>query len=158
MSTVGFMLFLGISATIACTVLAYIFIIPEKKRENLKKFGRFLHDLANFKFLFIEKVQQFMYVLSSIACVCIGVCMLFGFDFYRYYTRWYGWQGLLVAILGPIALRLVYEGLMLGLLLVKNVIQINKKMKSSVEEETFAFPKFKELVSKEACETEETNE
>ena len=29
-------------------------------------------------------------------------------------------------IVGPIAIRLVYEGLMMGILLIKNVIQINK--------------------------------
>lgn len=65
------------------------------------------------------------------------------------YTDWYGLYGLLIAIVGPFAVRLVYEGLIMGLLLVKNVIQINKKLKSQCEEEEYEMPKLKELVSKE---------
>lgn len=38
---------------------------------------------------------------------------------------------------------------MLGLLLVKNVIQINKKLKSQTEEGEYQMPTFKDLVSKE---------
>ena len=155
-STVGFVLFLGTIATIVFTVLAYIFIIPAKKRAGLNPLGQFLHDVFNFKFLIIEKILQFLYVLSTIACVCFGISMLFGISIYHSsyfnetYTQWYGIYGILIAVLGPIALRLSFEVMMMGLLLIKNVIQINKKLKGQVEEEeAYKMPSFKELVDKE---------
>ena len=154
-NTTDIMLFLALIATIGLTVLAYLFIVPEKKRAGLNKLGRFLHDIFNFKFLIVEKVLQFFYVLCTIACVCVGISMIFGIDIYyssyseRLYTDWYGIYGILLAVLGPIVVRLAYECLMLGLLLVKNVIQINKKLKSQTEEGEYQMPTFKDLVSKE---------
>ncbi len=46
-------IFLVIAAVlaIAATVLAFIFIVPEKRREKMNAFGRFLQDLCSFKFL-----------------------------------------------------------------------------------------------------------
>lgn len=154
-NTVGFMSFVALVATIVLTILAYKHIVPEKKRAGLNKLGQFLSDVFNFKFLIIEKLLQFLYVLCTIACVCFGVCMILGFSVYHSsyfnetYTEWYGIYGILFAILGPIAVRLAYESLMLGLLLVKNVIQINKKLKSQTEEGEYQLPKFKELIDKE---------
>ncbi len=153
-NTLGFASSIGVIATIVATIFAYIYIVPEKKRAGLNKLGQFLHDIFNFKFLIIEKVLQFFYVLATISCVCGGLAMIFGFTAYesysgKVYTDWYGIYGILTAIIGPFAIRLVYELMMLGLLLVKNVIQINKKLKAQTEEEAYQAPTFKELVSKE---------
>ena len=46
---------------------------------------------------------------------------------------WLGGLGLLLMILGPIAIRLVYELLMMMVILVKNVIEINNKLKNQNE-------------------------
>ena len=154
-NTTGFMSFLALIATITLTILAYKYIIPEKKRAGLNKLGQFLNDVFNFKFLIIEKILQFLYVLSTIACVCGGLSMLLGISIRyssysdKFYTDWYGIYGILIAVLGPIAIRLAFEGLMMGLLLIKNVIQINKKLKNQVEEEEYQMPSIKELVAKE---------
>ena len=152
-NTLGLAAFIGIVATIFFTVLAYKHIIPEKKRAGLNKLGQFLHDVFNFKFLIIEKVLQFFYVLATIACVCLGLSMIFGFTAYEWrdkiYSDWYGIYGILAAIVGPIAIRLSYELIMMGLLLVKNVMQINKKLKSQVDEEEYHAPTLKELLDKE---------
>ena len=43
---------------IVVTVLAFIFIVPEKRREKLNAFGKFLHDTCNFKYLVVEKILQ----------------------------------------------------------------------------------------------------
>lgn len=45
--SIGFMV-AAIILAIAATVLAFIFIVPEKKREKLNAFGKFLHDTCNF--------------------------------------------------------------------------------------------------------------
>ena len=155
-NTVSFMTFVAAVATIILTILAYKRILPDEKRAGLNKLGQFLHDVFNFKFLIIEKILQFLYVLSTIACVCFGISMLFGISIYHSsyfnetYTQWYGIYGILIAVLGPIAVRLSFEVMMMGLLLIKNVIQINKKLKGQVEEEeAYKMPSFKELVDKE---------
>ena len=152
-NTLGFAAFLGLVATGVFTFLAYKYIIPENKRAGLNKLGQFLHDVFNFKFLIIEKVLQFFYVLATVACICFGLSMIFGFTAYEWrdkvYTDWYGLYGILAAIVGPIAIRLSYEVIMLGLLLVKNVIQINRKLKDQAEDEEYQVPAFKELVNKE---------
>ena len=79
--------------------------------------------------------------------------MIFGFTAYEWrnkvYSDWYGIYGILTAIVGPFVIRLSYELIMMGLLLVKNVMQINKKLKAQTEDEEYQAPSFKELVAKD---------
>lgn len=140
-NTITFMTVVGIIGAVALTVLAYIFIIPEKKRAGLGKLMAFVHDILNFKTLFIEKILKALYALCTFACIAVGACWLFGFSHYSYggeygYTRtqWMGGWGILLMILGPIVIRLAYEGIMMFILLVKNTIEINNKMKSDKAE------------------------
>ena len=61
------------------------------------------------------------------AVIIFGVLMLFRTE-YNYWTGdriWMGGYGLLIIILGPIAIRLSYELMMMAILLLKNVISIN---------------------------------
>ena len=128
----------GVLTAIAATVLAFIFILPEKKREKLPKFLKVVSDILNMKQLFLETIFRALYIFSTFTCVFVGFYMLFGFERYYYHglfnsghgVRWMGGYGLLIAILGPIVVRIVYEGIMMGILLVKNTIEINKKIKS----------------------------
>ena len=153
-NTLGLALFLGIVTTIILLILAYKFIVPEKRRAQLNKLGQFLNDVFNFKFLIIEKIMRFLYVLATVSCVGVGVFMLLGITSYTSYsgttyTTWYGFYGLLLAIVGPFAVRLAFESIMLFLLLVKNVIQINKKLQNQSNENEYQMPSFKELINKE---------
>lgn len=104
---------------IAATVLAMIFIVPEKRREKLNAFGKFLHDTCNFKFLLVEKILQVFYIFTTSFVIINGFFTLFQ-NFL---------VGLLTMIFGPIIIRLIYELIMVFVLLLKNVIMINKKMK-----------------------------
>lgn len=131
--TLPFAIAVGSLLAIAATVLLYIFIIPEKRGATLPKFGKFLHNLFTFKDLMLEKILGFLYTLSTVSCVCIGFMMIFGFYYYNYgypdiYSHWYGLEGILIMIAGPIALRIAFEIVMMFILLVKNVIQINQKL------------------------------
>ena len=53
----------GVLALVA-TVLAFIYVVPEKKREKLGAFGKFLHDTCNFKYLMVEKILQALYIFN----------------------------------------------------------------------------------------------
>ena len=123
-------LIVAVVLAIAATVLAFIFIVPEKRREKLNAFGKFLHDLCAFKFLVVEKILQALYIFSTAFIVLYGVLQLFNVqrDYWTGASRWMGGTGLLCIIVGPIAIRLSYELMMMAILLVKNVISINRKL------------------------------
>ena len=126
---------LALISALAATVLAFIFIVPEKKRKKLNKIGVLLHDILNFKFLIVEKILQALYIFCTAFVIMAGFFMLFQFRSYYYRTYWGGGWGLLLMIVGPIVIRLVYEGMMMAILLVKNVIQINNKVEAPVGED-----------------------
>ena len=123
-------LIIAVVLAIAATVLAFIFIVPEKRREKLNAFGKFLHDLCSFKFLVVEKILQALYIFSTAFVILFGVLQLFNVqrDYWTGASRWMGGTGLLCIIVGPIAVRLSYELMMMAILLVKNVISINRKL------------------------------
>ena len=130
---------------IAVTVLAFIFIVPEKRREKLNAFGKFLHDTFNFRYLVVEKIFQALYIFATAAVILNGFFMLFTFV----YGTWLGGAGLAIMIISPIVLRLVYELLMMMVILVKNVIMINKQLKDQNGngniENVFAAPDMSEM-------------
>ncbi len=127
---------LGVVVALVGTILSLVLIVPESKRKNLPKFFRFVHDLFNFKFLVLEKVLQVLYILCTLLCIGIGFFMLFA----GYESYWSGYEsyfpyGLALIVLGPIGVRLAYEGMMLIILLVKNTIAINNKLKDQNADE-----------------------
>ena len=140
---------------IVATVLAFVFIVPEKKRETLNAFGRFLHDTFNFKYLIVEKILQALYIFATAYTILGGFFMLFQTtpaysDFYgtSYGSSWLGGYGILVMIVGPIIIRLVYELLMLIIILVKNFISINSKLKNQngdMQKDFFSAPDISEM-------------
>ena len=132
---------IGAVLAIAATILTFIFILPENKRPSLNKFFQVVADILNFKTLFIEKILKFLYILVTFYCIAAGFFMLFSGT---YTTSFWGGsssfhstalQGLLLMILGPIVVRIVYELLMLTIILVQNVISINKKLPEPPKEE-----------------------
>ena len=120
--------FAVLSAVLAvvATVLAFIFIVPENRREKLNAFGKFIHDTCNFKYLIVEKLLQALYIFLTAFVILGGFFMLFQ----SVYGHWLGGYGLVLMIVGPIMVRLIYELLMMAVLLVKNVIAINNKLKN----------------------------
>lgn len=144
MENIAIFLIVGAVLALVATILAFVYIVPEKRRVKLNKFGKFLHDTVNFKFLIIEKILQALYIFATALVIFSGFFMLFyvqeGYTYHSYYSTyttpsiWYGGYGLLLMILGPIVIRLGYEFLMMAILLVKNVIQINSKLKSESKE------------------------
>lgn len=128
-------LVLGVIASLIVTIVLCLTVVPDKKRDSLKGFGRFLNDLFNFRGLLIEAIIKTLYVLITVTFVVGGFFMLFVVTKQENIftgetsTVWYGWIGLIAMIVGPIVTRLAFEGMMLFILLVKNTIQINNKLK-----------------------------
>lgn len=137
----NFMSLVVISIVVALivTIVLWVAVIPEKKRAKLNKFFGYLSDVFNFRSLLIEKLLKFLYTLLTITAIIVGFIMLF----IKVFDEPLAGYGLLLMIAGPIALRLIFEGLMLGILLVKNVIEINNKL---------AYPEEHKCKCKETCE------
>ena len=141
----GIISILASLAALALTIAAFVLIIPKSKRKGMTNpFLIFLHDLFNFKQLLLEKIFKFLYVLSTISCITIGVPMIFWFEKVPRYSSWisresdytYEWRGyigILLVILGPIIARILFEGIMMFILLVKNTMDINQKMDDKLE-------------------------
>lgn len=146
----GFGIFITLALTIAGMVLLYLKIIPKNNGKPLpNKFFQALHDYFNFKKLYIEEVLKFLFTLLTVAFIAGGVSTIlmsfFGiFKNIEYLIKGYVtfgyiagsffgdvFAGILTAIIGPIVIRLSYEGIMMFILLVKNVIEINNKTKTN---------------------------
>ena len=140
LNTLGTLGLIALVLAIAATVLAFIFIVPAKRRDQMGKFGKFLHDTCNFRYLIIEKILQALYIFATALTILIGFFMLFCTD----WNGWMGGKGILLMILGPIGVRVTYELLMMAVLLLKNVISINRKLKNqnerSADADLFAVP------------------
>lgn len=128
---------LGIILAIVGTIVSFILIVPDKRRNGLPGFFKFLHDLFNFKFLTLEKIMQAFYIFSTIFIIVYGFFFLFTFtEDFRGNVSWNGWMGFLMMILGPVIIRVAYELLMMFIILVKNTNQINNKLGTSYAETT----------------------
>lgn len=146
-----FALVIAALAAIACTVYLCIKVLPAKYDGTFSKtIFQQIHDYFNFKKLYLESVLKVIFTLATVACVVGGIAVatvgnlfqLFGNIAdainYDYFGSWIWSQlfinlfgGIAIAALGPIVLRLVYEGILMFIFLVKNVIEINNKMKSA---------------------------
>lgn len=124
---------------VVLTVLAFIFIVPENRREKLNAFGKFLHDTCNFNYLLIEKILQALYIFLTVFAILMGL-----------YTLVHNfWVGLALTIIMPIAIRLIYEFLMMAVLLLKHVIMIDNKLKNQNTAESKGKGSEPEFVSRE---------
>lgn len=116
--------------SIVAVIAAFIFIVPQKKRAKLNRAGRILQDIFNFRSLIAEKIYQALYIFYTGWVIIFGFFLLFSYSTDILGNRtWLGGYGLLFMFFGPIVVRLIFEFLMMALLLVKNVISINNKLR-----------------------------
>lgn len=92
----------------------------------------------------MEKILQALYIFVTAYVILCGFFMLFMAPETWTGRHWLGGYGILLMVLGPIAVRLCYELLMMAVLLLKNVISINRKLKNqnerSADADLFAVP------------------
>lgn len=129
----GLFLVIAVIAAIVFTVLAYIYVMPEDKEKSENVWIKRAHELCNFKRLYIEDIMRCLYIFTTIVCICCGAANLLT-GIISIFAAPYACIGYLLSaiglvVLGPVFTRISYEFIMLTILLVKNVIEINKKMK-----------------------------
>lgn len=126
--------------SIIAILALYIFVLPVKKRKKLPKFLRGLHDFFRMKKLFLESVIRFLYIAFTVFSLVFGIFMLFSVPL----------VGLTMIFIYPIFIRLIFEGLMLGILLVKNVMEINNRLGGTTSNIGFSNIDLSEHISKGA--------
>ena len=131
-----FLLILALGAAIA----AFILIVPENKGRQFTGFMRVLHDILNFKQLLLEKILKFCYIFFTVYATLLG--LFSSFEMFE----WDAGTGLLMMLssltLIPLLIRVVFEMSMMVILLVKNVIDINKKLPGGTKEPEPAQPAY----------------
>lgn len=131
--TMGAFMVIAIILALAAAILSFVFILPRKKDGHFpNKFLQFLHDLFHFKRLLIEQITKFLYIFATAFVIVFGFLTLFSAPLF----------GLLLMVLGPIVVRIIYEFMMLTILLVQNVIDINRKIKGNIAEPRAEAPSF----------------
>ncbi len=146
--------FISVVLTIAGLVFLYLKILPKKLDGSFSnKFFQIVHDYFNFKKLYLESVLKFLFTMLTVASIAVGIATIlasfigifesisyiinYGAPFrYLVSTFFSGvFGGILIMIAGPIVVRLSYEGVMMFIILVKNVIEINNKKQGKPQEE-----------------------
>lgn len=100
-------------------ILVYILFLNSKKGTKLTGFLAWLKDFLSFKKMLIEPILKVCYLICTIFVILIS------FNFIT--TSFLSF--LLILILGPVIIRLIYEGTLLIIMIWKNTADINKKMK-----------------------------
>ena len=121
---------LAFLVALTLVIMLYVLVMPKKKNGTFSgKFSQWLHDYFRFKKLYIESVLRFFFAFCTIFMICFG---LFGTIAGIINNPDNALQtllsGLSIMILGPIVLRLFYELTMMLIMLVQNVMDINKKL------------------------------
>ena len=131
-SSAGTLGVIAVVLAIIATVAICVLVMPKSKRESLSGFLLKLHEIVNFKSLIIEKILKVLYVFASCAVILVGFFEIFaGMPFFAC---------LAVIVIGPFVVRLIYEGLMLFIICVQNVIEINKKLDGGLTAKPVAPP------------------
>lgn len=126
---------------LGAAVVMFIFVMPKKKDGKLPKILQIFHDIAHFKQFFIGYALKAMYIIATVFCLVYGFILLFGVETHSSSFYGYGYTtttstfgtGILIMILGPIAVRLTYELAIMFITLVQNVADINNKLKNQNE-------------------------
>lgn len=110
---------------LAATIALFVFVLPAKKNGKLgNNFLQVLHNIFNFKSLLLEVILKAIYVFFTCYIILQGFFTLFSVD---------ALVGLLMMLLGPIVIRLSFEGIMMFIILVKKVISIDNKLKGEAK-------------------------
>lgn len=103
---------------IAAGIMIYFMFVKDNKpvNEKLQK----LKDLLDFKTMLIEPILKIVYIIATVFVILFSFGLI-SLNFVSF---------LMVLILGPIAIRIVYELMMINIMIWKNTKEINDNIKA----------------------------
>lgn len=134
LSTSGtvFSILMGIAVIISLVgaLAVQIVFLAQKNEGKFTGFVGWVYEFLHFRKMLLETILRLAYIFSAIFLVVGGFVSLF-------VSRGNIFQNilafLLVATVGNVILRLVYELLMMGIVLCRNVADINRKMGAGLQ-------------------------
>lgn len=138
---------IGGLAALVITILICALILPKSKEGQFTGFMKFIRDYFLMKYLVLEAVLRFFFILNTVGCITIGFFLLFsrlpGYNYMSGYTSTGGGSaaliGLAYIVFGPFVVRITYEVFMLAIMTLKNIMEINAKMDGDTKGVTSAF-------------------
>lgn len=129
--------FFSFLVALAAVILLYIFVLPKKRNGTFSgSFAQWLHDYFRFKKLYIDSVLRFLFTFATIFLICAGIFFLI---YFLITVPQKAFEAIVyclsITVLGPIFLRLFYEVTMMLVMLVQNVMDINRKLDKFSEKE-----------------------
>ena len=103
---------------IAAGIMIYFMFVKDNKpvSEKLQK----LKDLLDFKTMLIEPILKIVYIIATVFIILFSFGLI-SLNFVSF---------LMVLTLGPIAIRIVYELMMINIMIWKNTKEINDNIKA----------------------------
>lgn len=127
--------FFIISVAIAAIACVYVLVLPERKYAKLPRFFKWLADFFNGKKLWLESALKLIYIAITIFYIVYASFSAIYLLFSGYPSGFFSM--IITGVVSVVIVRLFYEGISLGILLVKNVIQINNRLRDKeVKEES----------------------
>lgn len=103
---------------IAAGIMIYFMFVKDNKPVS-EKFQK-LKDLLDFKTMLIEPILKIVYIIATVFIILFSFGLI-SLNFVSF---------LMVLILGPIAIRIVYELMMINIMIWKNTKEINDNIKA----------------------------
>lgn len=126
-----------IAVTIICAILAigggiaiYFTFMSPKKEGRLTGFAAWLHEFLNFRLMLAEMLLKLLYIISALWLTLSSIGNLLFSSSGNVGAALLGF--LIVVVFGNVALRLVYEFLLVLLVICRNTTEINKRMGGEV--------------------------
>lgn len=139
------MLLTGILITAIVSALVWAFIMPRKLDGTFSvPFLQGLHDFFHMKKRYAAELLKILFLAATVGCIVFGILLL-GYDLWMKYVyvwklggyvlRVFRFRGLLLMLLGPVAVRVVQEVLMAPLLAADRLDQMNARLKALEEKQ-----------------------
>ena len=130
---------IGTALVVIATIFICAYVLPQGKEGKFTGFLKAIRDYFLMRYLIVEGIVRFFFVLATTSCIFSGFFMMFT-KASRYYKGNNILSGLGLMIFGPIVCRIVYELLMIAILQLRNIIEINNKMPGQVTGDIYKVP------------------
>jgi hypothetical protein len=114
----------GVVVALIGTILAAVYLFGPKKRARLSGFMLKVYSHVNFEHYIIPVILKFLYVFTGLFLIINGLITMFSSSFFA---------GLLMMILGPLAVRVVYELIMMLFSIHDGIRETNRLLRGGAQ-------------------------
>ena len=117
-------IFVAILLAVVLSIVLYFTFLSKKYEGKYKGAKGKIYNFLSFNKFYTEDIMKLLYVVSVAVLVVAGFAMMFTHNFI---------SGLLVLVLGNVALRISYELIMMFIIMCRKTVSIDRKMDKITE-------------------------